>query len=366
MLKSTKIILAISIILITLSCGKNPEPILEDEKADIGKYPANQLISSLDLDVLKIYDLWGYIDPATNNKYILAGYIDITTGGIVIIDVTDPYNPTKKAFSTGSQVLDIKTYDHYAYITTGNNFTPSYIIDLKDINNPQIVNEIPESHNIFIVDDLLMLTDSGTRIYDISSDPANPIPIWGDSLYSGHDLMATDQYLYDFHTSKTIIYSRISDSEYKLLSEIKGASVMNFHHSGWVTDDENFLFICDEFAGREGNEKQDITIWDISDKTSPEYITSINDNTSTVHNIQIQGEYAYVSYYTAGYKVFNISNPASPKLIYEYDTNPEAQDNMLFDGAFGVYTLFNDGKVYVSDMQNGLFIFGNRFQTKPE
>jgi hypothetical protein len=69
----------------------------------------------------------------------------------------------------------------------------------------------------------------------------------------------------------------------------------------------------------------------------------------------IVGQLAFVSYYAAGFRVYDLSDPTQPALAFEYDTSAPSGEG--WHGAFGVYPLAPSGNVYVSDMQNGLHIF---------
>ncbi|MTI31021.1 LVIVD repeat-containing protein, partial [Xanthovirga aplysinae] len=119
---------------------------------------------------------------------------------------------------------------------------------------------------------------------------------------------------------------------------------MTISHSGWVTDDHNYLFICNE------NDKGiDITIWDISNPSNPTRVSQINDEDNVAHNLYIIGNYAYVSYYRAGLRIYDVSDPNDPFLVYQYDTNDSPFEGSHINGAFGVYPFTSSGNIYVSD-----------------
>ena len=79
----------------------------------------------------------------------------------------------------------------------------------------------------------------------------------------------------------------------------------------------------------------------------------IQDQEHAVHNLYVIGKYAYVSFYGAGLRIYDISEPKQPRLFYEYDTNGSSQGL----GAFGVYPFSANGIISVTDYENGLFIF---------
>ena len=55
-----------------------------------------------------------------------------------------------------------------------------------------------------------------------------------------------------------------------------------------------------------------MTIWDITDVGNPERVGEIDDPETTIHNIYIIDDFAYASYYTAGFRVYNVSDPEKP------------------------------------------------------
>ncbi len=82
---------------------------------------------------------------------------------------------------------------------------------------------------------------------------------------------------------------------------------------------------------------------------------TISDPAATVHNVFVVGDVLFASYYTAGFRVFDVSDPSQPGVVYEYDTLPT--EGQVWDGAWGVYPFAPSGNVYVSDIRSGLHVF---------
>jgi len=135
------------------------------------------------------------------------------------------------------------------------------------------------------------------------------------------------------------------------LGQVDDSSII-YHHSGDVSADGNTLFICDELGT---HPTADISGWNISDPASPVRIASIADATATVHNLYISGDLMYVAYYTAGLKVIDVANTSAPVVLDTWDTSALSGEGI--EGAFGVYPFTPSGRVYVSDIDNGLFVF---------
>ena len=84
----------------------------------------------------------------------------------------------------------------------------------------------------------------------------------------------------------------------------------------------------------------------------------------------VTGNYAYMSYYSAGFRIFDITDPENPLLIGEVDTSPFSGETVVsrsgtrnsisisleIRGAWGIYAGFDDGHAYISDVNTGLHI----------
>jgi len=357
MVHSTNACLTLLITLLACSCSSDDQPQL----------PEISLMSQIEIPGNLTTDVWGYTDQVTDKEYAVVGdFSNLRTGNVTLVDITDAANP--QIASSLDEVIgfDMKTYGHYLY-ATNSDFTSaqddmSRIIDISDPENPQVVGSFQPAHNIFIDGDFLYVSFEfapGLRIFDISSDPTDPELVWEDSNpEGGHDVAIIRNRMYDFHaTDATYIYDVQQPSNPQLLGTIRNPNT--YHHSGWVTEDDNYLYICDETAP---DPLADITIWDISDPSSPALVGDISDNSSRAHNLYVINNFAYVSYYGAGLKVFDVSQPETPLLIDQYSTNLNGGDGLGngFLGAFGVFPFSQSGNILVSDMDNGLFVF--RFQ----
>ena len=302
-----------------------------------------------------ITDVWGYVDPVTSREYALIGQRDRNIG-VTIIDVTDPANPIFVAEAADIEAFDIKTWDHYMYVVTGSIGTNrGRIFDLTDISSPQYAGAINSSHNLFIDQRGLMyqsLTglDRELQILDLSTNPTLPELLWSTGPRSPHDAFVVGSTLYDFHGSAgTKIYDMTAARSPFLLAEIRTGT---FHHSGMPTEDGKHLLITHELNV---HPSPDITIWNIEDLTNPRLVAEIKDPSATVHNLFIVGDFAYASYYTAGFRIYDVSDPTTPLIVDEYDTS--AHIGEVWKGCWGVFPFTPSGNIYVSDVDNGLFVF---------
>jgi choice-of-anchor B domain-containing protein len=298
------------------------------------------------------------VDPNTNKEYALVG--DRTVGGgVFIIDVTNPANPTLVSQAIGVAGFDMKVWGHYLYVVTGSPGTNRGVIfDISNVLDPRSAGAFDSAHNVFIDERGYMYSSQvGTtrdfRIYDLNADPTKPALLWMDAVFklSGpHDSVVIGKILYDFHGGSTRIYDVTAPNSPWLRSSIENGQ---FHHSGYPTQDGTHLYITHETAR---HPQADITVWNIEDLTAPRQVASISDPNATAHNLYIVGDFAFVSYYTAGFRVYDVSDPTQPALVDAYDTAP-ARTGEEYQGSWGVYPFAPSGSIYVSDMENGLFVF---------
>src|SRR5262245_47328042 len=77
---------------------------------------------------------WGYTAP-DGRRFALTG----TSAGLSIVDVSKPKSPRKVALIPGPHSLwrEVKTYSHYAYVTTEANHGLD-IVDLADPDHPRL------------------------------------------------------------------------------------------------------------------------------------------------------------------------------------------------------------------------------------
>ena len=292
-------------------------------------------------------DVWEYIDEATGNVYAIVG-----GDGIAMIDVTDPTAPFETDHLPTVPGFDVKIWSHYAYCATGGGGT-GRVVDLSDPTNIVSVGSFPSPHNIYIDERGYMYNSSpGVRIYDLNPDPTNPqflIQVGSQ----GHDVTVRGNIMIDAHGgSGTNLYDVTDPASPLLLSTITDPTI-SYHHQGDISEDGNYLYICDELGS---HPQADISVWDISTITAPFRVSDVADPNATPHNMYVIGDYAYASYYSAGFKVFDISDPSELVIADVYDTHSSNSEG--FNGAFGVYPSRETANIYINDRTNGIFIFG--------
>ena len=291
-------------------------------------------------------DVWEYIDQTTGNIYAIVG-----GNGMSVVDVTNPLNISQVAHLNSVPGFDVKVWSHYVYCSTSGGGT-GRVVDVSDPTNPEIVGSFPSGHNIYIDERGYMYNSSpGVRIYDLNPDPTNPTFLTQVGN-SGHDVTVRGDLMIDCHGgSGTNLYNVCDPANPVLLGSITDPTI-SYHHQGDISKDGNYLYICDELGS---HPQADISIWDISDPSDANRVGEVADPNSTPHNLYVIDDYAYVSHYTAGFRVFDVSNPAVLALADEYDTSNSSGEG--FAGAFGVYPSPATGNIYIND-GSGVYVFG--------
>jgi len=328
--------------------------------SDNGNQPVDRQIQQLSnmqfSGIASITDIWGFVDDDTGKEYAVVGFGLFTNppnAGVHIVDVSDPRNPDLVSTITDVPGFDVKVWENYLYTVNGGGSGNGGIVDISDPSQPNVVGSFPSAHNIFIADGYMYLEGPGLRILNLNASPTSPQEVFnGGNKNDGHDATVIDNLLYDFHgSSSTNIYDVTDPRNPVPLTSIV-APTISYHHSGWPLKNGDYLIICDELAGVD---KADFTVWDIRDLNNPEQVGQYNDPNATIHNLMVIGDFAYTSYYAAGFRVFDVSDPSNPILVDEHDTSPSA--NVGLSGAFGVYPFAPSGNIYITDQSTGLYVF---------
>ena len=353
-------------------------------------------------------DVWGFVDLNSDREYAVVGF----NTGTAVFDVTDAENPREVGFIDGQTASwrDIKVYQFWntaagrwnaqAYITTDGSSDGLFVIDLSGLpHSIQRVNyagDFTSAHNVFATnaDYGTGLSQTGAvptmvvagsninsgpyRSYSVN-DPTTPsfevMPGAGrnDYMHDAASMIITDarkdtqcvnattycELLFDFNEDTVDIWDITVTSDPRRLSST-GYVRAAYVHSGWPTEDKQHLFIHDEGDERSFGLNSTVNIFDLSDLTSPASLTPWTGPVGAIdHNGFARGNRYYMSNYSRGLTILDITNATLPQEVGFIDTFP-ATDGAFFVGAWGAYPYFHSGNIAISDIDTGFYMVADR------
>lgn len=335
---------------------------------------------------------WGWTDPDTQKEYALLG----RSTGTSFIDITDPKNPiylgNLPSHTGASSWRELKAYGYYALIVSDNNGAHGMqIFDLRELRNvsnpPKTFAEtahyagFANGHTITLNADSGYVFVNGTNTcgggpHMINvSDPLHPTfaGCYADDGYT-HDSQCVTYHGPDTaYTNHELCFNANEDTVNVLDVTNKNAPVQlarqgyldyGYVHQGWLTEDQKYLVVDDEFDEVDYAHTAYSYIWDVRNLNKPKLIGTYAARFRAIdHNQYIKGNLIYQADYRAGLHILDATNIASAKLreVGFFDVYP-ADDNPNFNGAWNVYPFHSNGVVTISGIEEGLFIV----QPQPE
>jgi choice-of-anchor B domain-containing protein len=298
---------------------------------------------------------WSYVHH-DGREYAVLG----TTTGTSIVRLTDPANPVEVKFISGppSDWREMKQYRNWIYVCSEGAGTGRgiQIISMENPDDPRLVKTYRQgfdtAHTVTIDTTRAVLYCNGTSIGMVALSLANPTSPTELGVFTGF-------YVHDLHVRGTLGFAAAINNGFESILDLTnpGAPVeirrfqtpANFTHNSWTTEDGRYLYVTEENAG--GKPK----VYDIQNLTTPALKYTFGDLTAHIgHNVHIKGDTAFVSYYTAGVRLYDISDPEKPVEFAYYDTFSGPDGG--FDGVWEVAPYFPSGIFIVSDISNGLFV----------
>ncbi|MCU4974647.1 hypothetical protein OB955_18160 [Halobacteria archaeon AArc-m2/3/4] len=280
-----------------------------------------------------------------------------------------------EAYGPLTDILDVKVDGDRLIVpgpansTRGNEFHGFVLYDVSDPSDPVPAAEPYETdfhiHNCFFADDLCYLVGNGAEgnplvIVDVSDDEPTEVGRW--SLLEHDDRWADVNsilwYLHDVYVHDGVAYlpywnagtylvdvsdpsepeyiSHVADDDVDVESQrgIESFAVTeaqqtlpgNDHYSA-VDETGELLGVGRESWAAQPGETEGaggIDLWDISDRSAPEYLSTVEAPESfdasyrggmwtTAHNFELRDGRLYSSWYHGGVKIHDVSDPANPE-----------------------------------------------------
>jgi choice-of-anchor B domain-containing protein len=306
-------------------------------------------------------DVWGF--AAGGAEYAVLG----SFAGTYIIDVTVPAAPVVASFVPGpeSNWRDMKKTGNYILATN----ETSGGLQVIDVSNPYgafeataVDDHFTTGHNLYIDETssrAFIFGASGQNLTNPILDISNPL---APTLLGSYD----DRYLHDGYVRGDILYgAKIFPTEphapglYVLdvsnPAQIDTLSIVtwpnSFTHNTWTTEDGSYCLTTDE------NDGGHVRIWDVQNLGAVLPVSEYTQGEDViVHNVFVRGDQAFISYYTEGVRVVDLSDITNPIELGFYDTDPVGPRGG-YGGCWGVYPFLPSGTILASDVEHGLFIF---------
>ncbi len=362
----------------------------------------------------KFADLYGEGNIAVQGTYYCTGAF--------IYDISNPDAPVLASWynpGNDQQFLEAIIFNGRGYFGSGNG-GGVHIVDLSNPYNPRLLGIVNSSNGggFNSIHEIVVFEQNGRtylienynsisftkilKVIDVTN-PANPIfvrdivptePQWVHAVHVRGNRLYTSGWGNSSARGRTEIYdiSNIGTQAPRLLGYIEDPSSPvtngNNMHSSWTSEDGKYLYSCREVTNSNGPSPGDVRVYNIENPAQPLLVkritmSDLNINAVTPHNPVVMGNLLFVSWYQAGLQVFDITNPADPKRVGQYDTfpatfmppnfsessilsepwdllcaSPELQNTLptTYDGNWAVYPFLGYDKVLVGDMKEGIFI----------
>lgn len=306
-------------------------------------------------------DVWGFVGT-NGHEYIIQGL----TNGTAWWDIDDPTSPVLVKFipGPGSIWRDMFVIGEYAYVGTEGG-GGIQIIDISDPTDPTYLTSytatVGASHNIFgdVARKLLFVVgggqntnNGGLQILDVST-PTAPVEIaqW-DNRYV-HDMSIEGM---------TAHLNLIANDRFRLLDLTTPSAPLtlgaNYNdpngapHASWPVGDGVHVVMAEENGGGH------IKILDISNPSSITVAATVNPfPASSMHNPHVEGTLCYCAWYATGTRILDVSTPTNPVEVGYLDTYPDSDGGGVGPGNWGTFPHLPSGVVASNDGTYGLFLF---------
>jgi choice-of-anchor B domain-containing protein len=305
--------------------------------------------------------IWGYTAPDGREYAILGGF----TGTHIVDITTAPIRQVAFIDGPDNGWREMKTVGRYAYVVSEGG-SGLQIIDLgalpgsaslvrEDTRYFQTAHTISQEGSFIYVHgtDATAGVNGGTLIFDVSASPTQPVLVGSWSERYVHDAIIRNDTMWAAAINDgrlDVVYLGADRKNPRFVADITypGAGT----HNADLTTDGHYVMTTDEV----GSTRKSLKIWDVSDIGNIRKVADYTHNPNEIiHNVQTKGDLAIVSWYTAGTRIIDISDPTDPVEVGFYDTFEGAFNT--YAGNWGVYPYFPSGKIIASDMQTGLHVF---------
>jgi choice-of-anchor B domain-containing protein len=297
---------------------------------------------------VKVYQVFN----AAKGRYDAYGYVvsEAQGSGLQILDLTDlPKSVKLAATSTAfarAHTLYLANVDYATGVGNVPDLRPVLYIEGSDVSGLlafDIFNPVaPQLRGVYFnsyAHDIWagVLRGDRARVCPSGSDPCEIVVNWaGDAIR-----------ILDFSIKENPM----------LISRLIYPG-LGYAHSGWISQDGNYLYSMDELDERNTGQNTSVRVIDVRDWANPQVVAVwVGTNKTIEHNGYAIGDKYFLSNYERGLTILDVSNPLAPVERAFFDTYP-ASDTANFHGAWAVYPFLPSGNILISNIDGagGLFV----------
>jgi len=325
---------------------------------------------------------WSYVH-SDGREYAAIGVNGISPppAGTAIYNVTDPSAPHLVGFIPGPPSIwrEMKSYRDWLYVVsegTGSGYGLQ-IIRMTDPENPVLAATYTtgfiRSHTVSVDTTRGLLVCNGTRNLSgyatgtrilalnepgIGATPESPVEL---SWWPGGAIpVSENDYVHDSVPVGNRLYAssiypgiqRVLDiTDPTAPAELASWSYPGgFTHNAWPDATGSWLYVTDEVKG------EPLKIFDITNLAAPVLANTITSNPQAiVHNAHVKGDELFLSNYTEGIRVLDLSDPCHPAEFAWADSYSGPSGG--YSGVWEVGPFFPSGTVIASDRNSGLYVY---------
>jgi hypothetical protein len=305
-------------------------------------------------------------------------------GAISLIDITDPTAPSLHSriegidYSSDVQIKGDHLYVNFEPVEKG--ATPTFgirIFDISDLANPIPVATVGEAaghpglvscHNLWPQPDRELLYCASTFTGEViilstgeGGGGTRDAPVFvsalkapGNECLMPHDMYARGNRLYVAWLCDGFAVYDITAPSIPVRMGMHNYD-QSFTHNIWPTEDDAYVLTTDEYVSGH------VRVWDIRDPLAIEQVAEFAPAPdAAIHNVEVVGTTAYISHYTVGTYVVDISDPRAPVQIGHDDfyDGPDPMPGDPFSGFRGAWGVEPAPPfVFVSGMESGLHVY---------
>jgi choice-of-anchor B domain-containing protein len=384
--------------------AQDPEAVCENGFADVYPCSAVDLLARVTFAQLGapgpgtcgpypelcLNEVWGWTDPETEKDYALVGLAN----GVAFVDLTEPTSPVvlgrlPTATST-TNWRTLRVYQDHVFVGSEAGAHGVQVFDLtrlRDVISPPTLFtadarytgnanahtlDINEATGyLYIAGGSGAHCGGGLHMVDVRNPTA---PVFAGCFdddgytheaqcltYDGPDADYTGREICAAYNEDTVTFVDVTDKANPELISRGLYPNAGYTHQGWFTDDKRYILLDDEFDPAVPGTRT--IVMDVEDLDNPSYVFSYAGTTgAAAHNLYIRGDFAYLSNYTAGLRILDISgiDGGTFEEAGYFDTYPGG-DDFDYAGQWMNYPFFASGIVLANDGANGLFVLRPTF-----